>query len=876
MNSQSNQLAVFDQEVAVRQSLYSSLFTTLPFAELESVGSQLPVFAAEARQRLDQGDSPVVIIEDFLQRFPKEKHLSVLFRFLQLVERHVVLFDAIEDAAFEELNNLVGPGTLEPLLDRIEEKNLGDSLYEWLQNYRVRIVLTAHPTQFYPESVLGVIRELSEAIAKDDLAEIRLLLLQLGRTKFRNREKPTPLMEARSVLGYLENNFYHVLPDIQRRATRLFPEELRKELPALLEIGFWPGGDRDGNPFVTSQVTRQVGRELKSSVLGLYLQDARKLLKRLTFDGVYECLVAVIHRLECTLEASLADTPVPECYALPQNLIDDLENVQALIREKHRGLFAEKLEDLIDKVRLFGFHFAILDLRQDSRIHEQAILDLLPHLANAGLLNVREAESYRNASEIDQLSVLLNILSKPAPKKLLEEIELPEGLTKETLWSYRAVREIQDRNGKQAIHRSIISNTQAAIDLFEVLVLAHASGWDLRDLDLDVVPLFETIEDLHNSFEIMSFLYQHPVYRAHLERRGMAQHIMVGFSDGTKDGGYLGANYGIYQAKRDLTRISRENGIKVTFFDGRGGPPARGGGNTHRFYRSMGKDVEHDQIHLTIQGQTISSNFGTLVSARYNMEQMFTAGIESFLFHRQEGVLDPKDADLLNNLSDIARDKYLVLKNSELFVPYLEEMTPLRYYDRLNVGSRPTKRKSGQQLKLEDLRAIPFVGSWSQIKQNIPGFYGLGTALQSIREDETKWNQIKALYKSSLFFQTLMDNAMQALSKTFFPLTAYLQKDARFGSLWQDIHTEATLTKEMLKDVAGIQVLLEREPVIRASIRLREKTVLPLLVVQQYALDRVREAEEGRLNLPETEVEALRKLVVKSLAANINASRNSA
>jgi phosphoenolpyruvate carboxylase len=338
----------------------------------------------------------------------------------------------------------------------------------------------------------------------------------------------------------------------------------------------------------------------------------------------------------------------------------------------------------------------------------------------------------------------------------------------------------------------------------------------------------------------------------------------------------LGANYGIYQAKRDLTRISRENGIKVTFFDGRGGPPARGGGNTHRFYRSMGSDVEHDQIHLTIQGQTISSNFGTLVSARFNMEQMFTAGLESFLFHSKEGVLDPSDAQLLDKLSEIARQKYLGLKNSDLFVPYLEEMTPLRYYDRLNVGSRPVKRKSGQQLRLEDLRAIPFVGSWSQIKQNIPGFYGLGTALQAAKQNPQEWNQIRALYRSSLFFQTLMDNAMQALSKTFFPLTAYLKNDARFGGLWQDIHAEANLTVDMLQQVAGISTLLEREPVNKASIQLREKVVLPLLVVQQYALDRVREAEEGRLNLSEEQVEALRKLVVKSLAANINASRNSA
>lgn len=861
---------VYENRVAVRYQLYNALFTTLPFEDLKDWAPLLAAFRIEAKTRLDQGESPVEIVEDLLSKYQGEERIKLLFHFLQQVERQITLFDAVEDSAVEQTHDLRGSGTLDYLIARCKEKNLIDELLGLLHTYRVRIVLTAHPTQFYPDPVLQILRDLGEALKSNDVQEIRLLLLQLSKTQFRNRNKPTPLQEARSLLWYVENNFYPEMASMQKRLNELLPDQ-SLDLPPLIEIGFWPGGDRDGNPFVTSSVTRAVAHELHESILRLYIRDLELVLRRLTFAGVYEPLVAVLQKLRTTYKKEQGQ----EYYTTAQQLQHDLENVMEVLDKHYDGLFAEILEDLLIKVRLFGFHFSTIDIRQDSRIHEQCMLELMPVLGQFGFLSPEKAAAYPEMTEKEQLEVLLELMQKDAP----EDLAYAEGLSdlcRETLLSYMVAKDIQQENGLEALHRSIISNNQSALDCFEVLALIHLSGWNWHKVPIDVVPLFETIEDLGNSLEIMEFLYTHPIWVEHLQRRNYVQNIMLGFSDGTKDGGYLGANWGIYKAKRALTELSRKYGVQVIFFDGRGGPPARGGGNTHRFYRSLGKDVEHHQIQLTIQGQTISSNFGTPEMCRYNLEQLFTAGLESFLFYAEEGSLPEVDKAFLEELGRIAREKYLEFKSDELFVPYLEEMTPLRYYDRLNVGSRPAKRKGDSKLKFEDLRAIPFVSSWSQVKQNIPGFYGLGTALQSIRNNAVLWAKAKELYKGNLFFATLIENAMQSLSKTSFPLTSYIRHDPTYGAFWQGMFDEAVLTEKLLLEVSGMNVLLEKEPATRRSIELREQIVLPLLVIQQYALDRVRMAEIGELEMDEEVVETLRKLVVKSLATNINASRNSA
>src|SRR6185503_13128062 len=275
----------------------------------------------------------------------------------------------------------------------------------------------------------------------------------------------------------------------------------------------------------------------------------------------------------------------------------------------------------------------------------------------------------------------------------------------------------------------------------------------------------------------------------HLKRRNHKQVIMLGFSDGTKDGGYLMGNWSIYKAKEQLTGISKEHSIDVVFFDGRGGPPARGGGKTHKFYASMGKNISNKEIQLTIQGQTVSSNFGTIDSAQYNIEQLLNAGISNDLFSDKDKTLTTEEEALIDELANESLKAYKELKNHPDFLDYLSQVSPLKFYSETNIGSRPAKRGSSSRLSLKDLRAIPFVGAWSQLKQNVTGYYGVGTALQAL-DKAGKLGELKTLYRNSLFFKTLMDNCEMAMKKCYFPLTEYLSAHPQYGEIWNKIYTE--------------------------------------------------------------------------------------
>jgi phosphoenolpyruvate carboxylase len=458
---------------------------------------------------------------------------------------------------------------------------------------------------------------------------------------------------------------------------------------------------------------------------------------------------------------------------------------------------------------------------------------------------------------------------------LLLEMDPDAEMVNEVFNTVRVIHKIQSVNGADAIPRYIISNTESVANIFEVLLFIQLYNTYLaqnninRLIKIEVVPLFETITDLENANIVMETLYQDPVYREHLLTYKDKQTIMLGFSDGTKDGGYLMANWAIYSAKKNLTTLAHTYGINVVFFDGRGGPPARGGGNTNDFYRSLGQNIESKEIHLTIQGQTISSNFGTDDSATFNLEQLFTSGITGKLFPDQAETMTDSEEELIKNLANKAYEYYIALREDPLFVPYLEEITPLRFLTQANVGSRPAKRNADGGLKFSDLRAIPFVGSWTQMKQNILGFYGLGYAIKmAIKADPFMEDKLRYLYSESLFFSALINNSMQSLAKSNFAITAYLADDKKYGKFWQKIKDEADNTKEMLLLISGHETLLETEAAKQESIKLREKIILPLLIIQQYAMMKLRDDKAANHDIYE-------KLVKKSLAANINANRNS-
>jgi len=374
------------------------------------------------------------------------------------------------------------------------------------------------------------------------------------------------------------------------------------------------------------------------------------------------------------------------------------------------------------------------------------------------------------------------------------------------------------------------------------------------------------MEGMKNSESILRELFEIPEYRSHILQRQNKQTIMLGFSDGTKDGGFLMANWSIFKTKENLSAICDQYGIKAIFFDGRGGPPARGGGKTHRFYAAQSQKIANHEIQLTIQGQTITSTYGTKEHFIHNCEQLLTAGLSNNFFAKENDI-SGESRQLIEELSAISFEKYKALKNHSMFLPYLENKSTLKYYNQANIGSRPARRGDQKKLEFSDLRAIPFVGSWSQLKQNIPGFFGIGTAIQTLR-NEGKSEELKRLFKEVPFFKALILNSMMSLSKCNFDLTAYFAKDNEYKDFWNILFEEYTRSKEMVLFISGYTMLMEEEPVTRNSIEIREHIVLPLLVIQQYALQRI----EQKSGFEET----YEKIVKRSLYGNINASRNSA
>jgi phosphoenolpyruvate carboxylase len=851
----SRSLENFKNHIGIKYQLYNSLFTSLPFHRIEKTNILLSMFLDNCEEGYKKKLSPTQIVEDFFQRFTtfknKKELFDLLFRFIQYVERQVVLFDALEDAAFKETNDVIGIGTLKQLETRVTQEHARKQLLEKLKDFAVLLTLTAHPTQFYPGSVLGIINDLSKALKENNVNLINTYLQQLGKTPLLKKQKPTPYDEAVSLIWYLENVFYAATGRIITQLKNQFPELDLLDNP-IIKMGFWPGGDRDGNPNVTVDTTLKVADALRSSIIKCYYLDVRKLKRRLTFKGID----ALLSELEIKLYNNIF-IPGNRTDLAQQEILQYLFQIRDIIVHEHNGLFLHLLDNLINKVQVFGLHFASLDIRQDSSTHSTVLEEI----------NQKEKlfpENYSDLSEQEKIEVLTHPKGKADP-------ELYEGLIKDTLLSFDAIKTIQGFNGHQGCYRYIISHSTSALSIMEVYGLFLLSGWTEEDLNVDIVPLFETIDDLKNASGVMRQLYENKTYAQHLRRRNNNQTIMVGFSDGTKDGGYLMANWSIYRAKEELTAVSKQYGIDVIFFDGRGGPPARGGGKTHKFYASMGKNISAKEIHLTIQGQTVSSNFGTVDSAQYNIEQLLNAGIVNEIFPENERGLNPEQEEIIRELADVSYKAYMNLKNHPQFMDYLSQVSPLNFYADTNISSRPSKRGKSYRLTLKDLRAIPFVGAWSQLKQNVPGYYGVGAALQEL-DRKGKFAEIKYLYQHSQYFKTLLDNCEMAMKKSFFPLTYYLAKHPQYGEIWNDILNEYELTQKYLLKLSGSNDLMSDYPVEQLSIQMRERIVLPLTTIQQYALTRLREDKM----LAEEDKTILERLVVRSSFGIINAGRNSA
>ncbi|MEO5782536.1 MAG: phosphoenolpyruvate carboxylase, partial [Ginsengibacter sp.] len=661
----------FKNYVGIKFQLYNSLFTSLPFHRIEKTGILLSLFLNNCEEGYKKKLSPTDIIEEFFLKHTTytnlQEKLDILFRFIQFVERQVVLFDALADAAFTQVQDINGAGTLKQLEMEVLQDKKEEALTKKLESFCIRMVLTAHPTQFYPGSVLGIINDLSKSLAENNTSQINMYLQQLGKTAFFKKEKPSPYDEAISLVWYLENVFYAAAGRIISFIKTQFPESIHSNNP-VINMGFWPGGDRDGNPFVTTDITLKVADALRGGIIKCYYLDIRRLRRRLTFKGVD----VILSELETQLYDNIF-IPGNRTSLTKNDILSSLNKIKEILIYQHNGLFLHLVNNLINKVQVFGLHFASLDIRQESSVHNKVLEEI------AVMDNILSADYAAISMETKMNFFSNNQIALP-------EQEYKSEITNDTVNTIKAIKLIQTYNGESGCNRYIISQCNCALNVMEVYGLFILSGWKKEELNINIVPLFETIDDLKNAAAIIKTLYENATYRQHLKRRNNRQTIMLGFSDGTKDGGYLMANWGIYKAKEQLTAISKEYNIDVIFFDGRGGPPARGGGKTHKFYASMGKNISNKEIQLTIQGQTVSSNFGTVDSAQFNIEQLIHAGISNELFSNRNITLQKDEETLLQELSNESFNSYNSLKNHPDFVDYLSHISPLNFYSETNIG----------------------------------------------------------------------------------------------------------------------------------------------------------------------------------------------
>jgi len=849
MTRRSVRIAAFEKWVKQKFKVYNSLFLNLSALDTEKVGILIPLLQEAGCKGLIEGKDPRSILDTFFRNhtaFSSEtEKIAFMFKVIQYVERQVVLFDSVEDAAFGQVRGQASGVSWHEMMTMLQNRGRGPEFCQKLSSFSARLVLTAHPTQFYPRPVLDIIADLRRLVKRNDITRIDLTLQQLGMTSLLNTKQPTPFEEAQNLTYYLKQVYYDAIGELYTT----IKENLEKkdfDNPNLIQLGFWPGGDRDGNPYVTSQTTMKVADDLRMSLMKCYYRDVKRLARKLTFRDIDEALVTLKKRLyRATYE--------PENGLSYQEILNPLVAVRELVSQRHHGLYLKDLNGLIDKVKIFRSHFAVLDIRQDHRVHRHTVETIL---RKAGLIS----QGLDDLSDADLTAILTR------EDLLLDVTQYDDELIRDTLRTISSLKEIQAKNGEAGCHRYIISNSTDPSAVLFVFALFRWCGWSGDALPFDIVPLFETMEGMQNSQATMEALFNDPVYRKHLQQRNDRQTVMLGFSDGTKDGGYLQANWSIFKTKEALSKVCSDHGFKAIFFDGRGGPPARGGGKTHRFYASQSDKIAKHEIQLTIQGQTITSRYGTRQHFIHNCEQLLTAGLSNLILDK-EIQISPESRELLEEMASLSYKKYSSLKKHPMFIPYLEKKSTLPFYTAANIGSRPARRDGGKKLELSDLRAIPFVGSWSQMKQNVPGYFGVGHALKTMLE-AGKESELKRLFVEVPYFKALMLNSMMSLFKCDFDLTRYIAQDPEFTEFWNILYQEYKLSTELLLKISGYEQLMEEEAVSRESIEIRKEIVLPLLIIQQAAMQKLQQGTK--------ESKSYEKLVQRSLYGNINASRNSA
>ena len=766
-------------------------------------------------------------------------------------------------------------------------KNLKDT--NILNNINVVPVLTAHPTQVQRKTTLDLTENIHNLLRKhrdvknglinkskwkEDLQKHIEILLQ---SDIIREKKLKVANEITNVLEYYNRSFIKAITKLMIEYKKLLREnsiDLVNETP--ITMGMWIGGDRDGNPFVTADTLKLSAMKQCELIITYYMnqlnilyrtfsmssqlikesEDLRQLADKSNDSSVYrekeyyrKAIYYIREKLLNTKKYLLNNEDNDEKYLTAEELEQDLLIIKnSLLENNGDTLIKGDLEELLSAVKIFGFYLASIDMRQDSSVYEACVAELLK---SANIEN-----NYSELSESEKCDLLLNILKKdPRPLSINDESKQSEELKKELL-IFKTARELKDKLGNNIIKQNIISHTTSISDLLELAIMLKEVGLVGSDFArLQLVPLFETIEDLENSYEIMDNYLALDIVKKWVKDNKDYQEIMLGYSDSNKDGGYLSSGWSLYKAQQDLSSLGNKHGIKITFFHGRGGTVGRGGGPSYDAIISQPLGSVQDRIRLTEQGEIIAAKYGNKDAAYYNLETLFSAVIERM--NADMVNIDIRDIPEIKEMMDeIVEDSYktyrkLVFEDPN-FYNYFFEATPIKEVSSLNIGSRPASRK-----KITDiggLRAIPWVFSWSQSRIMLPGWYGVGTAFSNfINKESGNIDKLRTMYKDWPFFTSLLSNVDMVMSKSDMEIAkeyANLCKDDETKEVYNEILREWKLTKQVVLDISEHKEFLEDNTYLTKSLENRLQYFNTLNLLQIELIRRAREAEtlESQIN----------------------------
>ncbi|MFD0677243.1 MULTISPECIES: phosphoenolpyruvate carboxylase [unclassified Paenibacillus] len=835
--------------------------------------------------------------ETILSLVPEKRHqviraFSIYFQLINIAEQNhrIRRKRDYERSAGEN----VQPGSIEDVVRDLKNKEISTSdVHNIIQGISLELVMTAHPTEATRRAVLDIHQRIANDVMELDNPNLtfrereqlrgKLLgeVITLWQTDELRDRKPTVIDEVRNGLYYFDETLFDVLPEVyqelERCLQKYYPEEAW-HVPVFMKFGSWIGGDRDGNPSVTSKVTWETLTLHRELALQKYEELLRDFVQHLSFsknivevtselldsiqsDREYLDLrshevwrnekepyrIKVTYMIEKILNAANPNITSERKYNSPEEFIADLKIIERSLRNHFADFIADSyIAKLIRQVELFGFHLASLDVRQHSQEHENAMSEILAKMSISA--------DYAALSEQEKIELLSSLLTEPRP--ITSSYMDYSAATLECLNVYHVIKKAQEEFGRNCIYSYLISMTRGSSDLLEVLVFAKEAGLYRIEADgsitctLQAAPLFETIDDLHAAPDIMRTLYQIPAYRNSLVSTNHLQEIMLGYSDSNKDGGVITANWELRVALRSITDAAKEHGVKLKFFHGRGGALGRGGMPLNRSILAQPADTIGGGIKITEQGEVLSSRYSMKGIAYRSLEQATSALISAALGARnpQSEVSEEHWEDIMRDISEKAQTKYqdLIFRDPD-FLTFFKESTPLPEIGELNIGSRPSKRKNSD--RFEDLRAIPWVFSWTQSRYLLPAWYAAGSGMYSFYQgNEANLAVLQEMYNNWSFFRSLVDNLQMALAKADLLIAkeygSMIKDKAIAERIFTEISEEYDRTSDLILKISGQQEILDNVPVIQESIRLRNPYVDPLSYMQVQLLTELRAHRE--------------------------------